>query len=269
MTTYQERHIYYTIAGTFIFVGAALGPLIGGLIEATAMDSQKNWSRWLVPIVSFVTILPYTFLCTESYASILARKRLQSVVKKRNESKTGSEVTLVEGIGPLNWTDTLKDLQSRYGRALKLPVLLAIKEPLIICVTIYVSLVYFFIYCTLEAFPYTFGKQRGWTMTQVSLTYISLLVGFFISTIVPLCTTQQRYIFRIVTNLPPGAKMRPEARLSDMLWCCFVAPAGLFIFAWTAPFPQVHWIAPMIGMVMFAFAVNVAFTDFLPYLADV
>ena len=266
VTTYEERHIYYSIAGTFLFAGAAIGPLVGGLIEGTVGAGARDLTRWLVPIVSFVTILPYAFLCAESYAPVLARQRRQAEVAR--EAQTGSLATLVNSPLPSRQR-TVQDLRVRYTRALTLPCIFATREPLIICVTAYVSLVYFFVYCALEAFPYTFGQLRGWSMRDTSLTFLALLAGFLLSTVFPLCTTQQRYISRTVSSLAPGERMRPEARLSDMRWCGFVAPAGLFLFAWTAPFPAIHWAVPLTGMLLFSFAINVAFTDFLPYLADV
>lgn len=44
---------------------------------------------------------------------------------------------------------------------------------------------------------------------------------------------------------------KPEHRLLPGVFAAALAPCGLFIFAWTAR-PDIHWIAPTIGIVVFS-----------------
>lgn len=62
------------------------------------------------------------------------------------------------------------------------------------------------------------------------------------------------------------SNVEPEARVQQALWAALLAPIGLFIFAWTAPF-DVHWVAPLIGVTVFCVGTGVIFTSFIPYLA--
>lgn len=58
---------------------------------------------------------------------------------------------------------------------------------------------------------------------------------------------QYSYMRHVRKAEAKGEKVRPEARL-DMCFIGAVAtPVSLFIFAWTAPYTHVHWIAPCIG----------------------
>jgi hypothetical protein len=58
----------------------------------------------------------------------------------------------------------------------------------------------------------------------------------------------------VKANMDSGERHRPEIRLSP--WFTIPAgitlPIGLFIYGWTIQY-RVHWIVPMIGVVIFAF----------------
>jgi hypothetical protein len=114
--------------------------------------------------------------------------------------------------------------------------------------------------------------------------FISLLIGFLGATLVAVFM-QQPYEDRERAKLPKGTPLSPEARFQQALWAAIFAPIGLFLFAWTAPFPRVHWIVPCIGMALFAFSgcgaewriacptdalssgMMTIFTSLIPYLA--
>ena len=79
---------------------------------------------------------------------------------------------------------------------------------------------------------------------------------------------QEKYISNALVNLKPGERPSPEIRLKQTVYSSILTPIGLFIFAWTAPFPNVHWIAPMIGLAIAFFGMFSVFTAFVPYLVD-
>lgn len=58
----------------------------------------------------------------------------------------------------------------------------------------------------------------------------------------------------VTRNLQGGERHRPEIRLTP--WFTLPAgialPIGLFLYGWTIQY-HVHWIVPMIGVVIFAF----------------
>ncbi len=58
----------------------------------------------------------------------------------------------------------------------------------------------------------------------------------------------------VTRNLASGATHRPEIRLTPYftLPAGLALPVGLFIYGWTIQY-HVHWIVPMIGVVIFAF----------------
>lgn len=140
-----------------------------------------------------------------------------------------------------------------------------LSEPVVTLICIYLSLLYGLLYAFFELFPYTFEGIRHWSEESTGLIFISLLIGFFGSFFV-MGVLQLRYETKERAKLPSGSQLPPEAKLQQMLWAAFLPPMGLFIFAWTAPFRDVHWIAPAIGMALFALGMMVIFTSLIPYL---
>jgi MFS family permease len=58
----------------------------------------------------------------------------------------------------------------------------------------------------------------------------------------------------VKNNLDTGERHRPEIRLTPWLTvpAGLTIPVGLFIYGWTIQY-RVHWIVPMVGVVIFAF----------------
>jgi len=113
--------------------------------------------------------------------------------------------------------------------------------------------------------PYVFGALRGFTPEQVGLCYISLVVGFCLSGLV-IFFPQQWYYNKLAREDGP-ASISAEARVHQGIWGAWFIPIGLFIFAWTAPFIKVPFIAPLIGVSTFSLGTGIIFTSFIPYLA--
>lgn len=87
------------------------------------------------------------------------------------------------------------------------------------------------------------SAQWDFGITALGLTFIPLLVGYFIAyfSFSPVLHKHLAIMHNRGTN-----GLKPEARL---WWLLFIAPLkaiGLFGFAWTGVGPPVHWIAPLI-----------------------
>jgi MFS family permease len=238
MTRTRSHHLTYSLATAVCLLGISLGPVVGGLIEGHAVGRMRDWSRYLVPILALVAILPYAVFGSSSLY-------LTSAV---NNTHSSSSTRLVHRI------------KGHYTTFIKPFVLFNTREPIVIGITLYLSQIYFFFFVTLGAFPYAFGRIRGYNTSAVALTFLSLVVGVILSILVPLVTIRR-------SNSKQASS--PEAVLKSMLFCTILIPIGLFLFAWTASMPHVHWAAPMVGMIVFAFGSNIAFTQLNVYLAIV
>lgn len=84
-----------------------------------------------------------------------------------------------------------------------------------------------------------------------------------------LATAGQAYYSRRATRAALEHRPTPpEARLGLAFFGAIIVPISLFLFAFTAPYPHVHWIAPCIAEFGFALGTMLIFTGFIPLLID-
>jgi MFS family permease len=241
LTRTRSQHFVFSLASATCLLGISLGPLVGGLIEGHAIGKNQDWSRYLVPILCLVAILPYAVFGSQSLALVSSTP---------NSSPTNTSERFFQRI------------KSQYTSFIKPFIHFNTKELIVIGITLYVSQLYFFFLVTLAGFPYAFGQIRGYNPSEIALTYLSLIVGVILSTLLPLITIRQR-------SFSTSSNKQPEAALRDMLFAIILIPVGLFLFAWTGSMPKVHWAAPMVGIILFAFGSNVTITHLNVYLANV
>jgi DHA1 family multidrug resistance protein-like MFS transporter len=149
-----------------------------------------------------------------------------------------------------------------------------------------------------EAFSIVYVEIRGFQTTSYGLTYIALGLGFLVAcglfatagrmsfslrfVSIAHGKTEALYLKGVRTDEARGAPVRPEARLGlayyatvlSPMYASLILPHGsilnshldfrsLFLFAWTAPYPQVHWVVPCIAEFLFACSMLLIFTAFV------
>jgi MFS transporter, DHA1 family, multidrug resistance protein len=138
----------------------------------------------------------------------------------------------------------LREIATKY---LTRPALMFVQEPILIAITIYLSLIYGIIYLFFEAFPIVFIEQRGWNMGVGSLPFIALNIGVIFGVFIIGVYTKTRFA-RIMAKT---GKVVPEERLLPMIAGSLILPIGLLWFAWTdhlvSPWGQIIALVP-IGM---------------------
>lgn len=145
---------------------------------------------------------------------------------------------------------TIKAIVEKY---LLFPLAMLIREPILLLITIYISLVYGILYLFFESFPVAFTENRGWQPGVGSLPFISLLIGTVFGAIIVCLFTKYRYKPRL-----EAGKITPEERLVPMFVGGLLLPIGLFWFAWTSsphisPWPQIISIAPVGAGILIVF----------------
>lgn len=221
----------------------------------------------VLPIFSFFALCLYAFTVPESHRPTLLRKQQQRWRKElqrrddlESKASSGPEDHNTRSAAP---TPSLKE---RLITALKRPFVYLFTEPLVMIVCFYQAILYGMLYGLLGAFPYAFMDLRGLSRLNTSWMYLSILLGFVIGAAAIGCLLQDRQFKRAWDT----GTYTPESRIGPAVWGSFAVPIGLFIFAWTAPYPAeaVHWLGPCTGMVVFAFGMQLTFNSWLSYLGD-
>ncbi|CAG2009050.1 unnamed protein product [Fusarium graminearum] len=232
------------------FLGPAIGPIIGGFLAQT-----EGW-RWLLGLMAIFTgtiWIVASLIIPETYAPYILRKRAQRL------SKTTGKVY----ISGYDADRPARSAAHHLKATLTRPWVLLFKEPIILILSIYISIIYGTMYMCFAAFPIVFQGGRGWNQGVGGLAFLGIVVGVALA-ILTFVYEDKRYAKAGRTR---GAPLEPEDRLPPAMVGSVLIPVGLFWFAWTS-FDSIHWIVPIIGTVFFAWGLVLVFMALLNYLID-
>ncbi|KAE8421128.1 major facilitator superfamily domain-containing protein [Aspergillus pseudocaelatus] len=224
----EERGVPMAAFSASPFLGPAIGPLAGGYLADAA---GWRWLYWLMLILAFVSWVMITFTVPETYAPTILKRRAKKLRKTQNDPKYVTETELDSR--PLS-----EKLRIFFFR----PFQLLFLEPIVLFISIYMSVLYGLLYMFFVAYPIVYQGGKGWSAGSTGLMFIPLAIGVVMSAA---CSP---FINKHYLSLYPkyGGKPPAEARLIPMMFSCWFIPIGLFIFAWTS-YPQIHWFGPAVG----------------------
>ncbi|GAD92048.1 efflux pump antibiotic resistance protein, putative [Paecilomyces variotii No. 5] len=224
----EERGVPMAAFSAAPFIGPAIGPLAGGFLYDGA---GWRWLYWIQMILAGVAWVLITFTVPETYAPTLLKARAKKLRKQENDPKYVTE----------------QELDSRpLGEKIKIfllrPFQLLFMEPIVLFISVYMSVLYGLLYMFFIAFPIVYMEGKGYNEGITGLMFIPLALGVVMSAFcAPFVNNHYLKISAKFNGKPPA-----EYRLIPMMISCWFIPIGLFIFAWTS-YPDVHWIGPAIG----------------------
>ncbi|KAJ7756231.1 major facilitator superfamily domain-containing protein [Mycena metata] len=244
-TNLRERGQYSILYALMAFGGPSLGPLASAFIQN---DAGYQWNFRVMAIFCTVLSILVVFVPETHGPTLLKWKN-----KRQGQAPP-----------PLEFGKVMTVFKTAIAR----PMIYLFTEPVVMLVSIYLSTLYGILYGFFEAFGVVYMEIRGFKLTSYGLTYIGLGLGFFFACVLMFTYGQNQYIKSAEAAKAKGVPTAPEARLIPAYLGAILSPISLFIFAWTAPFPHVHWIAPVIAQFLFACSMLLIFTGFIPYLID-
>ena len=244
--TMQDMYslLYLPYAITVWVSAAYCGPALGPLLSGFAITAKGwRWGLWeILWIAGPIFILLFLLLPETSSPNILLRRanRIRKLTGD-NRFKAQSEIDQ-KGMKPSKIAID----------ALIKPFEITIKDPAIAFVNLYTALVYGIYYSFFEVFPLVYPVMYHMSLGIVGVVFTCILVACLTG----VCTYCAYLYFYLIPDIMKNGLRAQEHRLVPALFGCFGPPIGLFIFAWTAN-PSIHWIAPTIGIVIFASTVFV------------
>ena len=139
--------------------------------------------------------------------------------------------------------DTGRDSKELFKFSIVRPLKMLFLSPIIFLMSLYMAIIYGYLYLLFTTFPRVFETQYGFSNGSVGLTYVGTGVGAFIGVI--FCGAVSDRIVATLTKRNSGI-VKPEYRLPAMFIGALIIPAGLFLYGWTAD-KKLHWILPIIG----------------------
>ncbi|KAF2000567.1 MFS general substrate transporter [Amniculicola lignicola CBS 123094] len=245
----EERGIPMAAFSAAPFIGPAVGPLVGGFIGD---NLGWRWLYWIQLILSGVVWFFITFTVPETYAPKLLARRARKLRKETGEDKHVTEEDL-----------DMRPLSQRLIIFLLRPFQLLFREPIVMFLSLYMSVLYGLLYMFFVAFPIIYQKGKGYSASITGLMFIPLMIGVLVSAAcAPL--VNKDYLKR---SEKYGGRPPAELRLIPMMISCWFIPIGLFIFAWTS-YKETHWIGPAIGGFPVGFGFIFLYNSANNYLVD-
>ncbi|KAF9878653.1 major facilitator superfamily transporter [Colletotrichum karsti] len=231
-------------------LGPCIGPVAGGyLIKAAGW----RWIYWLVVIIGGVFIPLSFFMMKETFAPVLLDRKAQRLRKETGNPNLRSKL------------ETSAKVSDKFKFAIIRPLKLLFATPIVTLMALYVAVTYGILYLLITTFSFVFRDFYGFDEGTVGLTFLPAGIGMMIGVMAfgPLTD------LIVKRNKAKGLPHRPEIRLSPIMAmpCGVVLPIGLFIYGWTVE-KRVHFIVPMLGVVVFSIGLMGVMTCVQNYLLD-
>ncbi|OCK77027.1 MFS general substrate transporter [Lepidopterella palustris CBS 459.81] len=247
----KERGLAMSIFSVAPFMGPTLGPIVGGFL-----GESEGW-RWVEGLMAIFTGTLWiigALLIPETYPPVLLRKRATALSKKTGKIyRSRADVDA----GPVSASQA-------FGTALSRPWILLFREPIVLLLSIYLSIIYGTLYMMFGAFPIVYQQERGWSEGIGGLAFLGVAVGMIIAVLYTIFVGNKQYI-KAVNKA--GQFAPPEARLPPSMIGGIALPLGLFWFAWTNA-PSVQFMASIAAGVPFGFGMVLVFLSVMNYLID-
>jgi MFS family permease len=224
-------------------MGPILAPSIGPIIGAYLTPAKGwRWVFWVSTILTGVCVL-LSLALKESYPYIILQRKTTKLRKQTGNAHLHSKLDTGKTPGQLFAFSIFRPLKMLFG------------SPVLFFISLYVALIYAYIYLCFTTFPRVFMVNYGFSLGQTGLVYLGIgagsLVGLF------LCGATMDRISKSLTA-KNGGDFRPEYRLPPMALGVLIVPAGLFWYGWTAEHRN-HWILPIIGTAFVGAGMNITF----------
>lgn len=239
-------------------ISAVCGPSMGPLIGAVLVNGSHGdwvWPFRFMMIISGACFLVLGFLLPESYGKTLLRRKAQ-----RLRALTGNENIMSEGEIE-NKNMTVRELAID---TLWRPFEIALTEPVVLLIDLYISLVYSIMYLWFEAFPIVFVETYGFTLVELGVSYVSVMIGVLVGAVFYISVIYQVFTKKFFNG--KGDTITPEVFLPVAIVGSLLMPIGIFIFGWSAN-SQHHWMGPIMGAAVFCTGAFLVFQTLFNYMA--
>ncbi|KAI1078916.1 major facilitator superfamily transporter [Whalleya microplaca] len=238
------------------FGGPMLGAVMGAYIGPSPLVSWR-WTEWTMLILSGLIMALVFLFMPETYSPLLLQWKAHHFRRITGDDRYRSEHEIVEAT-----------LFSRLKVSMTRPFVM-FTEPIILAMTLYLSMVYIVLFTFLVGWPYVFEHTYGISQGLSNIIFISMFVGteftFLLIPIVYRITTKQ---IALAESRGEGAQFNPESRLwYAMLGSSISIPISLFWMGWT-DFESVSIWSPILAAALFGYGVMGIFLCAYMYIID-
>ncbi|KAL4865792.1 hypothetical protein BDV12DRAFT_144592 [Aspergillus spectabilis] len=238
------------------FGGPILGPVVGAYIGYSPHISWR-WSEWVMLILDGLVICVILATKRETFAPRLLSFKARFFRQETGDSqfKTREEASGDEDTGAV--------LKRHFSRPW---ILLA--EPIVICFTFYLTVVYIVLFTFLDGYPTIFGETYGINNGLVNICFVGLFIGILLAMLtVPILYLRTAAQLHRDNDDGSGRMLNQESRLFFAFCGAPAVPIGLFWMGWTA-YPSIPIWSPLAASIFIGFGIICIFLSAYMYTID-
>ncbi|KAJ5692547.1 hypothetical protein N7462_001970 [Penicillium macrosclerotiorum] len=263
-----EKTIYFPMYAVLSFGGPVLGPVLASYMGQTGVLSWR-WTAWLILILSGAVLILIVLFQPETYAPLLLRWKGKHLRRETGDSRFRSEMDM-EKIA----------LFTRIGGAMKRQFLITIHEPIILLISLYMTVLYIVLFTFFDGYTYIFTDTHGLSQGLTNIVWVAMYVGIILAAalVFPIYAWTKKDFTRaaqdangtdLATNphALDNVHTQPEIRLWFAMFGAPAIPISLFWMGWT-DFASVSIWSPIIASSVFGFGTICVFISSYMYVID-
>ncbi|KAJ7578147.1 MFS polyamine transporter [Mycena floridula] len=250
----EGRGTATSVFGASVFLGPCLGPLVGGFVADSYLDWQ--WIFWVMMIFASFSTVVAAILLRETYGPVI----LLHKARRLRKADPIAHQDLRAEHEDQDWS-----ANGIIHRTIYRPFKMLVMEPILVLVTIYMSVIYGVLYGLFEALPIVFIETRGFSISQNGLIFVGVGIGIILGTGVSIqLGSDYPTLIKEWKGFPP-----PEKRLNGAMIGGPCLVIGAFWLGWTGQYQSIPWYVPALATPLIGGSICMIFMSFLAYLIDV
>ena len=251
----MERVYAFPVFANAAFMGPIFGPVVGGFIGESSLVSWR-WTEWITLIISGLVLCLVAVFQPETYAPVLLKWKAAHLRALTGDERYRAEVEIRE-----------ESFLRRLGRALYRPFLLTFREPIIMLIALYLTVIYIILFTFLNGYTFIFTETYNFSEGITGLSFIGIGIGLcFASLLVPMIYIwAKRDLAKIREQ--GGERLPSEFRLWFAMFGAPAIPISLFWMGWTA-YPDISYWSPLAASVLFGYGILCVFISSYQYIID-
>ncbi|KAJ4264190.1 hypothetical protein NW762_005384 [Fusarium torreyae] len=232
---------YYSFLTLASYLGAALGPIVGGFVFAA---KGPAWLSWVTLMFATMTFAFGSFM-PETYNREILRTRIRY-------NRSGIKLPCAQsGV----------TLQEMAHITVLTPIKMLFTEPLVIFISLYLGLNFAVLFQWFISVPAALNATYGFNVKQAGLAFLSAIVG------VVLALLTSSLVEALLSRQVKAEMHAIEKRLVPAMLGSLLTAGSLFWVAFTAT-PHIHYLAPIAGTGVYVWGNAMVLISFISYLFD-
>ncbi|KAE8393546.1 major facilitator superfamily domain-containing protein [Aspergillus alliaceus] len=261
-----EKTLTFPLYAILSFGGPIFGPVISSYMGQGTLSWR--WTNWIMLIMSGLILALILLFQPETYGPLLLKWKAAHLRQVTGDKRYRSEMD-VEKIA----------LFDRITSACARQFSLTIHEPIILLISLYMTVLYIVLFTFFDGYPYIFQDVHGLSQGLTNIVWVAMYVGIALaSLLVPVVYKWTKKEFQAASPTPSNLSEFPETsenphptRPENRLWFAMLGapfiPIGLFWMGWT-DYKSISIWSPILASSVFGFGTITVFISSYMYVID-